>query len=235
MFDCSFCFANQSFSIRKRLALWVQSFIFVFSIQSHAFISEVLEVKKEIAGYSLILESASDILEDMDKFKGIESEYQAYEKELREFQKTLNEYESLGLDVRDLMEMRNYNPHSIRGQIDFFKNYVRRADRLLKSFQSLTGSPEAVIATEQMETNRTLRALLEDSQTRELRKLRREIASERIRLERKKQEREFLNRQYAYINRHSRRSGFGIFHPFRNSKDREEKPEKRKKKFLGIF
>ena len=235
MFDCSFCFLKRIFQFRERQALWVQSFIFVFSIQSHAFISEVLEVKKEIAGYSLILESASDILEDMDKFKGIESEYQAYEKELREFQKTLNEYENLGLDVRDFMELRSYNPHSIKGQIDFFKNYVRRADRLLKSFQSLAGSPEAVTATEQMETNRTLRALLEDSQTRELRKLRREIAGERIFLERKKREREFLNKQYAYINRHSRRSGFGIFHPFRNSKDREKKPEKQKKKFLGIF
>ena len=235
MFDCLFYFLKRIFQFRDRQALWVQSFIFIFSIQSHAFISEVLEVKKEIADYSLILESASDVLEDTDKFKGIESEYQAYEKELREFQKTLNEYENLGLDVRDFMEMRNYNPRSIRGQIDFFKNYVRRADKLLKSFQSLMGSPEAVTAVEQMETNRTLRALLEDSQTRELRKLRREIASERILLERKKREREFLNKQYAYINRHSQKSGFGIFHPFRNSKDREEKPEKRKKKFLGIF
>ena len=235
MFDCLFCVANQSFSIRERQALWAQSFILIFSIQSHAFISDVLEVKKEIAGYSLILESAADILENMDKFKGIENKYQAYEKELREFQKTLNEYENLGLDVRDFMELRNYNPHSIKGQIDFFKNYIRRTNSLLKNFQSLMGSPEAITATEQMETNRTLRALLEDSQTRELRKLRREIASERIRLERRKREREFLNKQYAYINRHSRRSGFGVFHPFRNSKDREKKPEKRKKKFLGIF
>ena len=235
MFDCSFCFSQRRFQFRERQALWVQVFISIFSIQSHAFISEVLEVKKEIAGYSLIMESISDILEEMDKFKGIESEYQTYEKELREFQKTLNEYENLGLDVRDFLELRNYDPHSIRGQIDFFKSYVRRANSLLKGFQSLMGSPEAITATEQMETNRTLRALLEDSQTRELRKLRREIASERIRLERKKREREFLNKQYAYINRHSRRKGFGIFHPFRNSKDREEKPEKKRKKFLGIF
>ena len=47
-------------------------------------------------------------------------------------------------------------------------------------------SPEAVTASEQIETNRTLRALLEDNQARELRKLRKEIASQKILLGKKK-------------------------------------------------
>jgi len=95
------------------------------------------------------------------------------------------------------------------------------------------GSPEAITASEQIETNRTLRALLEDSQTRELRRLRREVASQKILLERRKKEQEFINKQYAYINRHSKRKGFGVFHPFQNSNEGKEK--KKRKKFLGIF
>ena len=80
-----------------------------------------------------------------------------------------------------------------------------------------------------METNKTLRALLEDSQTKELRRLRKEIAAQKILLERRKEEQEFINKQYDYINRHSKRKGFGVFHPFQNSK------EGKRKRFLGIF
>ena len=96
-------------------------------------------------------------------------------------------------------------------------------------------SPESLTASEQIETNRTLRALLEDSQTKELRRLRQEIAREKILLERRKKEQEFINKQYAYINRHSKRKGFGVFHPFNNSQDNTNKKEKTRKKFLGIF
>ena len=204
----------------------------LFASDSRAFLSEILEAKKKVEDISSSLNSLTDTLEDLGAFKDVEKEYQSYEKELKEFQETLNEYERLGIDVRDFSEMKNYNPHSIRGQIDFFRNYVRKTHRILKSFKSLTKSPEAITASEQIETNRTLRALLEDSQTRELRKLRREIAGKRILLDRRKKEQEFINKQYAYINRHSKKKGFGIFHPF-NNKNREEK--KKRKKFLGIF
>ena len=90
---------------------------------------------------------------------------------MREFQRTLDEYERLGLDVRDFVEIRAYDPSSLRGQISFFKNYLRRAKNILKSFSSLMESPETLTAREQIETNRTLRALLEDNQARELRQL----------------------------------------------------------------
>ena len=199
---------------------------------SRAFLSEILEAKKQVEGVTTSLNSLTDTLEDLGAFKDVEKEYQDYEKELKEFQKTLNEYERLGLDVRDFIELRNYNPHSIRGQIDFFRNYVRKTHKILKSFKSLTKSPESVTASEQIETNRTLRALLEDNQTRELRKLRREIAGKRLLLERRKKEQEFINKQYAYINRHSKRKGFGVFHPFHN---KNEEKKKKRKKFLGIF
>ena len=75
-------------------------------------------------------------------------------------------------------------------------------------------------------------AVLEDSQTKELRKLRREIAGQKILLDRRKKEQEFINRQYTYINRHSRKKGFGVFHPFQNKNESENN---KRKKFLGIF
>jgi len=206
---------------------------FVWVSLSWAFLSDILEVKKQVEGFTIALKGITDTLDDMGSFKDVEKEYRAYEKELREFQKTLNEYEDLGIDIRDFTEFRNYNPNTLRGQIDFFRNYLKRTHDLLKSLQSLMGSPEAITASEQIETNRTLRALLEDSQTRELRRLRREVASQKILLERRKKEQEFINKQYAYINRHSKRKGFGVFHPFQNSNEGKEK--KKRKKFLGIF
>ena len=144
----------------------------------------------------------------------------------------MDEYENLGLDVKDFLELRAYDPSSLRGQVDFFTNYVKRASNILKSLKSLMESPESLTASEQMETNRTLRALLEDSQTKELRRLRKEIAREKILLERRKKEQEFINKQYAYINRHSRKKGFGVFHPFQN---RDKPGNKKRKKFLGVF
>ena len=206
---------------------------FVWSSVSWAFLSDILEAKKQVEGFAIALKGITDTLDDMGSFKDVEKEYLAYEKELREFQKTLNEYEDLGIDVRDFMEMRNYNPNTLRGQVDFFKHYIKRTHDLLKSLQTLMGSPETITASEQIETNRTLRALLEDSQTRELRRLRKEIASQKILLERRKKEKEFINKQYAYINRHSKKKGFGVFHPFQNLN--EKKNKKKRKKFLGIF
>ena len=214
--------------------------IFFWSSTCWAFISDVVEAKKQIEGFTIALKSITDTLDDMGSFKEVEKEYMAYEKELKELQKTLNEYEELGIDVRDFMEMRNYNPKSLKGQIDFFRNYIKRTNALLKSLQALMGSPETIAASEQIETNRTLRALLEDSQTRELRRLRKEISKQKILLQRRKKEQEFINKQYTYINRHSKSSGFGVFHPFQNSKQKGKekwKPEKKekRKKFLGIF
>ena len=207
------------------------SFCF-YSFQSQAFISEIIEAKKKAEGAVLTFESFTDALDELGELAGIENDFLAYEKELREFQRTLDDYERLGLDVRDFVEIRAYDPSSLRGQIDFFKNYLRRAKNILKNFSSLMESPETLTAKEQMETNRTLRALLEDNQARELRKLRAEIAKEKLLLDRRKKEQEFINKQYSYINRHSKRSGFGVFHPFQNKNEFENK---KRKKFLGIF
>ena len=207
------------------------SFCF-YSIQTQAFISEIIEAKKKVEGAALTLESFTDALDEIGEIAGIENDYLAYEKELREFQRTLDEYENLGLDVKDFVEIRAYDPSSLRGQINFFKGYIRRAKNILKSFSSLTESPEALTASEQIETNRTLRALLEDNQARELRRLRQEIAKEKILLDRRKKEQEFINKQYSYINRHSKKSGFGVFHPFQNKNEFENK---KRKKFLGMF
>ena len=217
------------------LRKWILLTAFLCVSHSRAFLSEILEAKKQMEGASTALKSLTDTLEDIGAFKDVEKEYLAYEKELKEFQKTLNEYEDLGLDVRDFLELRNYNPNSLKGQIDFFKNYVRKTHNLLKSFHALMESPESITATQQIETNRTLRALLEDSQTRELRKLRKEIAGQRILLERRKKEQEFINKQYSYINRHSKGKGFGVFHPFQNKDQKTDKKNKKRKKFLGIF
>ena len=203
-----------------------------YSLPAGAFISEIIEAKKKAEGAALTLESFTDALDELGEIAGIENDFLAYEKELREFQRTLDDYERLGLDVRDFVELRNYDPSSLRGQINFFKNYLRRAKNILKSFSSLMESPETLTAREQIETNRTLRALLEDNQARELRRLRKEIAKEKILLDRRKKEQEFINKQYSYINRHSKKSGFGVFHPFQNKNEFENK---KRKKFLGIF
>ena len=204
----------------------------VWASLSWAFLSDILEAKKQVEGAAIALEALIDAIEEVENLTGIEGEYLAYEKELKEFQKTLNEYEELGLDVRDFVELRNYDPSTLRGQIGFFKNYLRRARNILKSLSSIVKSPEAITASEQIETNRTLRALLEEGQARELRKLRKEIASQTILLQRRKKEQEFINKQYAYMNRHSKKKGFGVFHPFQNEK---EFKKKKRKKFLGIF
>lgn len=227
-----FCFCAFSFQKRKRLAHGLQVFFVFSSMQSHAFLSEIMEAKKQVEGASVALDSFMDTIEEAEGLLGIENDYMTYEKELREFQRTLDEYERLGLDVKDFIELRAYDPSSLRGQIGFFKNYIRRANNILKSVSNLAKSPEAITASEQIETNRTLRALLEDNQARELRKLRKEIAKEKILLDRRKKEREFLNKQYTYINRHSKKSGFGVFHPFQNKNELENK---NRKKFLGIF
>lgn len=206
-------------------------FICFFCMQTHAFISELIEAKKKVEGALVSLNSFTDALGELGG-TGVETEYLAYEKELKEFQRTLDEYERLGLDVKNFTKHRAYDSSSLSGQIKFFKNYIKRAKRIFKKLGSLTKSPEAITAEEQIETNRTLRALLEDNQTRELRRLRKEIAGQKILLERRKKEREFINEQYAYINRHSKRKGFGVFHPFRNKKEAEGQG---RKKFLGIF
>ena len=208
--------------------------VFFYSYGSLAFISEILEAKKEVEGYVVALESIGDTLEDIGGLGSVEDEYTSYKRELDDIQKTINEYERLGVDIKDFAEIRNRNPNSIKGQIRFFKDYIKRASGLLKKLKSITQSPESITASEQIETNRTLRALLEDSQTRELRRLRKEIAGQKILLERRKKEQEFIDKQYAYINRHSKRKGFGVFHPFRNEKDADGQGKKRKK-FLGIF
>ena len=209
---------------------------FFWSSLSWAFLSEILEAKKQVEGFSVALKSLTDTIEDFGGFEDKEKEYQDYKRDLREFQKTLDEYEKLGVDVEDFLELRNYNSNSLTGHVDFFKSYLKRTQSLLKNFQSLMGSPETITASEQIETNRTLRALLEDSQTRELRRLRKEIARERIKLERRKKEKEFINKQYAYINRHSKNKKFGVFYPFKNSREKENKLKKgERKKFLGIF
>ena len=205
---------------------------FVWVSLSWAFLSDILEAKKQLEGAAVALESLIDAIEEVEDLTEIEDEYLAYEKELKEFKKTLDEYEELGLDVKDFVELRAYDPSTLRGQIDFFKNYIRRAKNILKSVNSLVKSPEAITASEQVETNRTLRALLEDNQARELRKLRKEIAKQKILLSRRKKEQEFINKQYAYMNRHSKKKGFGVFHPFQNKKDLKKK---KRKKFLGIF
>ena len=221
------------FSFQKRgLAYGIQVFLCFVSIQGYAFLSEILDAKKQVEGAFVSLNSLTDAIDELEGITEVEEEYSRYEKELREFQKTLREYEKLGLDVKDFIELRNYNPSSLRGQIGFFKDYIKRANSILKSLKDIIESPEAIIAKEQIETNKTLRAMLEDNQTRELRKLRREIAKEKILLERRKQEREFLNKQYAYINRHSKKKGFGVFHPFQ---DKKELKVHKRKKFLGIF
>ena len=220
-FFSSFWFFKFPLQKRKRLAHGFQVFFVFLSIQSHAFLFEVLETKKQLEGASVALESLMESIEEAESLLGVEDGFLAYEKELREFQKTLDEYEKLGLDVRDFIELRNYDPSTLRGQIGFFKNYIRRANNIVKSISSLAKSPEAITASEQIETNRTLRALLEDSQTRELRKLRQEIAKQKTLLHRRKKEQEFINKQYAYINRHSKKKGFGVFHPFQNKNELE--------------
>lgn len=225
-------FIVKDFYFRKRLALLVQLCICFYSIKGHAFLSDIIEVKKQAEGIAVAAESVVNVLDDIENFQGIENKYMEYEKEVREFQKTINEYERLGVDVKDFFEFREYESNSLGGQIDIVKNYIRRTHSLMKSISSLAKSPEAITATEQMETNRTLKALLQDSQTRELRRLRKEIASQKVLLERKKKEQEFINEQYSYINRHSKEKGFGIFHPFQNKNKTENK---KRKKFLGLF
>lgn len=233
-----FVFLKKGPALKGKFLLF--SFL-LFLFCSHtcwAFISDIIEAKKQVEGFTLALKSITDTLDDMGGFKDVEKEYMAYEKELKEFQKSLNEYEELGIDIRDFVEMKNYSPDTIKGQIDFFRNYIRRTHSLLKSLQSIMGSPETIAASEQIETNRTLRALLEDSQTKELRRLRREIAQQKTLLQRRKKEQEFINKQYTYINRHSARKGFGVFHPFKDPKEKKkQKPKKGEtlKKFLGIF
>ena len=233
MFKCLFSKYNPfNCQMRKWLALLVQLYICFYSIKSHAFLSDVIEAKKQIEGIAVAAESMVNVLDDMENFQGIENKYMEYEKEVREFQKTINEYERLGVDVKDFFEFREYESNSLSGQMNLVKNYIRRTHSLIKSISSLVKSPEAITASEQMETNRTLRVLLQDSQTRELRRLRKEIAGQRVLLERKKKEQEFINEQYAYINRHSKGRGFGIFHPFQN---KNKKESKKRKKFLGLF
>ena len=113
----------------------------VWASLSWAFLSDILEAKKQVEGAVVALESLLDAIEEVENLTGIEGEYLAYEKELKEFQKTLNEYEELGLDVRDFVELRNYDPSTLRGQIGFFKNYLRRAKNILKSASSLVKKP----------------------------------------------------------------------------------------------
>ena len=220
------------FQKRKRLANGFQVFFVFASIQSQAFLSEIIEAKEQIEGASIAVSSLMDTVEEAENLLGIEEDYLAYEKELRDFQKALNDYEKLGLDVKDFIELRNYDPSSLKSQIDFFKGYIRRANNILKSVSLLIKSPEAITASEQIETNRTLRALLEDNHARELRKLREKIAKNKVLLDRRKKEQEFINKQYAYINRHSKKKGFGLFHPFQNKNALEDN---KRKKFLGIF
>ena len=218
------------FEKRKRLAHGLQVFFVFVSMQSHAFLSDILEAKKKIEGTIQGIGSFTEVLNELGEIAGIEKEYDFYEKELREFQQTLDEYESLGLDVRDFIEFKNHDTSSLRGQIDFFKNYIKRTKDILKNVLNLIQSPESISANEQMETNRTLRALLEDNQTRELRRLRREIAKEKILLERRKKELEFINNQYAYINRHSKTKWFLVcFTLFKIQRKRN--PVKREKSF----
>ena len=216
----------------KRLALWIQVFMCFCSYRGQAFVADVIEAKKQIESAVIAAESAVNILDDIEAFEGIESQYIEYEREMREFQRTINKYERLGVDVKDFFEFQEYETNSLKGNIDVIKNYIRRASGLIKTVSSFVKSPESITASEQMETNRVLKVLLQDSQTRELRRLRKEISTQKVLLERKKLEKDFINEQYAYINRHSKGRGFGVFHPFKNNKKQESK---KRKKFLGIF
>lgn len=217
----------------KLTQLLILTFILLFTHVSFAFISEILEAKKQLESSASILDDVTGILDSIERFQGIEDQYMEYKEELREFKNKVDEYERLGLDVKDFIELKNQNPNSIKSQMAFFKSYIKRTNRFLKKIKNIASSPESITASEQIETNKTLRALLEDSQTRELRRLRREIAGQKILLERRKKEKEFIDKQYSYINRHSKSKGFGLFHPFYNKNQNTEK--KKRKKFLGLF
>ncbi|MDE0092365.1 MAG: hypothetical protein OXN83_03655 [Oligoflexia bacterium] len=250
----SLVFVLLSLFQRRGLALGFQFYLVLASNNSQAFLAETLELKKQMEGAGIAVKSFMDTVEEAESLLKIEKDFLAYEKELKEFKQTLDEYENLGLDVKDFIEFRKYDPNSFKEQLEFLKDYVKRAKKLLESLSDVLKSPSAITATEQIETNRTLRALLEDNQTRELRKLRREIAKQKLKLERRKKEQEFITKQYSYINRHSKKTGFGVFHPFTNkndltntaeltnkneSKNKTESKMKNKhdkrKKFLGIF
>ena len=237
---------------QRGLALGVQFFLFLMPQMSQALLAETLKVKEQLEGAGTALKSLINTVNEAESLLKIEKNFLAYEKELKEFQQTLDEYERLGLDVKDFIKFRHYDPNSFKEQLDFLKDYVKRAKKILDSLSDILKSPEAITASEQIETNRTLRALLEENQTRELRKLRQEIAKQKLKLEYRKKEKEFIDKQYSYINRHSRKTGFGIFHPFTNKKDLENKSNNpfqnqstkenkiknkhnNKKKFLGFF
>ena len=247
MFNFIFLFFRKFLTKNKFLV-----FLVLIPIKSQAFLAETLKAKEQLESVGMALKSLTDTAPEAQNLLKIEDNFLAFEKELREFQETLDEYEKLGLDVKDFIEFRNTDPNSFKEQLDFLKDYIKRANKLIESFSSLLKSPEAITASEQTETNRTLRALLKDNQSRELRKLRREIAREKLRLEHRKKEQEFINKQYTYINRHSRKTGFGVFHPFDNKKDLERNSKRKnknednmrsenkletnkRKKFLGIF
>ena len=246
MFEFEFVFSYlKSILVKKSFLI----FLSLVPVKSQAFLAETLKAKEQLDSVGIALKSLADTAEEAEKLLNIEKDFLAYEKELKEFQEALDKYEKLGLDVKDFIEFKDYDPSSFKEQLNFLKDYVKRANKLLESLGSLLKSPEAIQASEQIETNKTLRALLEDNQTRELRQLRREIAREKRKLERRKKEQEFINKQYTYINHHSRKTGFGVFHPFTNKKDlkrsfdnknqneikQENKNNKNRKKFLGVF
>ena len=226
-------------------ALGFQFYVVLASNSSYALLFETLKAKEQLESVGVALKTLRDTAQESEKLLKIEKSFLAFEKELKDFKATLEEYERLGLDVKDFIEFRNTDPSSFKEELNFLKDYVRRANKLLESLGSLLKSPESITASEQIETNKTLRAMLEDNQARELRELRREIAKQKLLLERRKKEQDFLNNQYAYINRHSKKSGFGVFHPFTNKteleKERknkmktENKLENKRRKFLGIF
>ncbi len=206
--------------------------LLIVPLHSKAFISGVLDIKKEINSYVLQAKEGRYFLKELETFKKLEEEIFKYEEELENLSKELKALEEIGSYVEDLKDFTPNKKSSLKNKMKFFNDYIKRAKSFFNVLETIILDNDSIIASQSFETNRVLRALLKESQAKDIRDLREKVSQKRKKIKKEGEKKEFVKNQYAYMNKHQKTLKFNTFHPFKRKK---ESFKKKRKKFLGVF
>ncbi len=195
--------------------------ILLFCHDASCFIDAFFKPVEKVADKALILDSLSDLLNELKGNKDLEKELKLLSQDISDFEHEARSYKYLSKDLRNILNPSFNSLQSLHQKIRYSTNYMRRVKnfkkRLLNKFGS---SSSAVTASEQMNTNSLLNETLRNQHLSEIRRERKRIAKQRQKLKSLRDEKQFLKKQFHEINRHSKHYGFGAFFPFKNRSEK---------------
>ena len=191
--------------------------LFLKTEVSFSFFDSLLRVAEKTADTALILDSVDDLLSEVKKDNLLSQEMSSLTEDLKELKKEAYELERLKRETGYIFSYPENRLKSLNRKLRFSLDKIKRVKNLkTKILKKTTASASAVTATEQMRTNQNLSHIIRQSHLKEIEEERQKIAQIREKIKKEKEEREFLRKELEKINKHSKYSGFGSFHPFKH-------------------